>query len=501
MAFHAIIACLLAAPLEKGFELVDSSGMLHPCVPGTIVVGLTGQARECISVGGEDEVRAWFAAGGATLTGLCPTLGIARVEIRAGEDVAGACRRLSSLQEVRYAEPDWIGEGAYVPSDPLYPLQWQHNEPRDHDIDTPEAWEINRGSEEVIVAVLDSGILFNHPDFQGRLLAGWDFVNDDDNPTADHPHGVFVAGILAANAGNGFGVAGVDHRCRILPIKVLDMEILGDEFSLVQGLTLAADRGARVISMSLINFEESSALKEALQYARDHGVVLVAAAGNRGIGNADISWPGASPLCISTGATDVDDLVAYFSGTGRALDVVAPGVSVATVTADPLLDVIRYFGGTSASTPIVAGIASLLLSAEPSLTPQEVQDLIQSGAEDGVGGAADLPGWDQTYGWGRVNARRSLELIRKRLVRGDANGDREVDISDALFELYHLFISNEPIPCADAGDVNDDGQVDITDPIAVLEFLFREGSLPPPFPGCGTDTTPDALGCDVGCSR
>src|SRR6185369_5251250 len=119
---HAIIGCLLAGSLEKGFELVDSSGMLHSCMPGTIVVGLAESARNCLSTGGEEDLRAWFAARGAKVTGLCSALGIVRVQVGEGEDIAGACRRFGSEETIRYAEPNWIGEGAYAPTDPLFPL-------------------------------------------------------------------------------------------------------------------------------------------------------------------------------------------------------------------------------------------------------------------------------------------------------------------------------------------------------------------------------------------
>ena len=171
-----------------------------------------------------------------------------------------------------------------------------------------EGWQISRGSDSIVVAVLDTGIDTDHPEFLGRLLPGFDFVNDDADPESAHPHGSKVTGLLAANADNAFAVAGVDHAAGILPVKILGDDNYGDTFDLAEGLIFAADSGADVISMSLQNFPLASpTLNDALQYARDAGAVLVAAAGNGGIDSADFSGPGASPLTISVGATDFQE--------------------------------------------------------------------------------------------------------------------------------------------------------------------------------------------------
>ncbi|MEE8508688.1 MAG: S8 family serine peptidase, partial [Myxococcota bacterium] len=171
-----------------------------------------------------------------------------------------------------------------------------------------------------------------------------------------------------ANADNGFSVAGVDHFARILPVKVLRADGSGGLFELIQGLVFAADRGAHVISMSLIGYPVILFLEEALEYARNAGAVLIACAGNGGIGDADVSGPGVSPLTISVGATTDDDARAFFSGTGSALDLVAPGASVATVNPFGGGNGFDTFSGCSAATPIAAGVASLLLSLNPQLT-------------------------------------------------------------------------------------------------------------------------------------
>lgn len=261
-----------------------------------------------------------------------------------------------------------------------------------------------------MVAVLDSGIDSDHPELLGRILPGFDFVNEDSDPEADHAHGAVVTGILAANADNPFAVAGIDHSAKILPVKVLGSANLGTLADLIEGLTYAADQGADVISMSLINYPVAfSFLEDALQYARDSGAILIACAGNDGIGDADVSGPGASPLTISVGATTRNDARASFSGTGSALDVVAPGSSISTIAYNTAVDTSSVFSGCSAATPIVAGITSLLLAEYPSLTRDEVRSILTHSAEDLVGPPnEDTPGRDDFFGHGRVNLHSAL---------------------------------------------------------------------------------------------
>jgi subtilisin family serine protease len=153
-----------------------------------------------------------------------------------------------------------------------------------------EVWGVTTGSPDVVVAVLDTGIDAGHPEFEGRLLAGYDFVDEDDDPQDDVGHGTLVTGVLAATGDNAFGIAGMDWHCRILPIKVVNYD--GTVFDLAQGIDLAASRQADVVNMSLGNFPESAILDAALTHAKGAGCVLVSSAGNGH--SADKSFPGAS---------------------------------------------------------------------------------------------------------------------------------------------------------------------------------------------------------------
>jgi cysteine-rich repeat protein len=201
---------------------------------------------------------------------------------------------------------------------------------------------------------------------------------------------------------------------------------------LAQGLVFAANQGADVINMSLIDYPPGGkTIPNALQFARDAGSILIACAGNFGIGDADFSVPGKSPLTISVGATNSFDFRADFSGTGSALDVVAPGVDVVTV--DPFFygDSLNFFTGCSAATPVVSGIASLLLSINPLLTHDQVLEILTQTADDLVGlPSEDTPGRDDFMGHGRVNMNQALGLVESMALCGNGSLDDGEECDD-----------------------------------------------------------------------
>lgn len=367
---------------------------------------------------------------------------------------AATLAQLRAHPSVEWMELDSVGEGGDLPSDTYVDEQWplrntgQNGGTVGADIRAEAGWAVTTGSADVVVAVLDTGIQFDHPEFQGRLVPGYDFVNNDEDPAADHPHGVLASGILLANANNDFGVAGIDHRARLMPLKVLDANNRGSTSNLSSALIYAADNGVDVVSMSLINYScGSSTLGDALQYARDAGVVLVSSAGNGGVGNADVSAPGCYEEVISVGATTRTDVRAGFSATGQALDLVAPGSSVPTAVFGSTGDEWTNFGGTSAAAPHVAGVASLMLALDDTLTHDDIKAILESTADDQVGADTDLPGWDEEYGWGRLNMGAALGTLQQGDVDAYATGEVAVrsntagalsDTFDADGESYQL---------------------------------------------------------------
>ena len=350
--------------------------------------------------------------------------GVLRVRVPVGQEDAWVAR-LAATAGVAYAERNGLGSGGLVPNDTHFGVQWhlqntgQSGGLPGADIQATGAWDISTGSTTTVIAVLDTGIDFAHPEFAGRIDPdGYDFVNEDPNPQADHAHGSSVSGVMCANAGNSFGVAGVDWQCKVLPIKVLDQFNGGTVMDLAQGLNYVATQAdVQIVSMSLINYPASQTLINALQTARAAGKILIACAGNGGMGNANVSYPGASPLTISIGATTRHDTRAGFSGTGAPLDFVAPGESIVTVLHGSLANQTAVVSGCSFATPMTAGVAGLLLAHARSLgygplDQADVYELLRRGARDQVGPAAeDPPGRDDYFGHGRIDALASLQAV------------------------------------------------------------------------------------------
>ena len=372
---------------------------------------------------GPDAARAAVVAAvearGARVAGEMPLVRALRVVLPAGEDALAAAALYATIPGASYAEPNDVGEGGALggPSDTFFATQW-HLENQGVTVGTPgadievvPAWALLATPAPVVLAVLDSGIDFAHPELQARVVPGWDYVNEDSDATADHPHGIWCAGIAAAATDNGCGLAGVDATCTIYPLKVLNSSNGGTVADLVQALEDCAANQVDVVSMSLINYGGGHTLENGLALARGAGCILVACAGNGGIGNANVSGPGRSHRTISIGATDWDDARAVFSGTGSKLDFVAPGDGIATVSTSHA-DAWEYFTGCSAATPVSAGIVCLLKGQDPTLSHDEVFALLKAGAEDLVGAPSeDVPGRDDFMGWGRLNARRSVASL------------------------------------------------------------------------------------------
>src|SRR5438477_8702167 len=226
------------------------------------------------------------------------------------------------------------------------------------------AWQRTRGSSSLVVAVIDTGVDTSQPALAGAVLPGLNLVTGGTNAADDNGHGTAVAGVIAARAANG--AVGVCSACSILPIKALDANGGGDLAAVATGITEAADRGARVINLSLGGPLGLDVLQEAVDYAESKGAVVVAASGNSG--SASPFYPAGYPTVLSVAGTDQTDHLYPWSNYGSWVRVSAPGCNVAPLVAGGYGE----FCGTSSATPLVSGLAALALSATPEGTPAQV---------------------------------------------------------------------------------------------------------------------------------
>ena len=352
-----------------------------------------------------------------------------------------------------YAEPDYIGTGAgkmgedfeTIPSDTYFSSrQWGlKNEGTftlspstvDADVDMELAWDITTGNSALTIAVLDSGARMQHPEFSGRLwtnateaingtdtdtngyiddIDGWDFANNDNNPTDDHGHGTNVAGIIVANGNNNLGYAGVNWNSKLMPLKILDNNNSGFYSWWIAAIYYAVDNGADIINMSVGGSGFSSAMEVAVNYAYANNVAVVVSIMN--FNNAVPYYPAAYTNTFAIGSTDANDERTepfFWSATsgsnyGAHIDVIAPGNFIYGLSYNSNTNYGSYWGGTSQAAPLVTGICSLMLSINPTLTVDEIRTILKDTAEDQVGDSQDTVGWDQYYGSGRVNAFNAL---------------------------------------------------------------------------------------------
>lgn len=349
-----------------------------------------------------------------------------------GTDAAASVFELSSHPEVRAVEPNGIKRLFFEPNDPLYGDQYGMEKIRASD-----AWEVEYGSSDVVVAIVDTGAKLNHPDLEGRFwvnedevpdndiddddngyvddVYGYDFRGDgflpavgkeDSDPSDDTGHGTHCAGIVGAATNNGEGVVGVAPGIRIMPVRALGGMIgFGHASDILAAVVYAVDNGAHVISMSYGGSGSGEAERVTYEYAHDAGVVLVAASGNSGMQGNPIMWPAAEPYTTAIGATNSFDGLAYFSSYGPHLEASAPGMNIMSTVCGWLGFGQEYIpmSGTSMACPHVAGLAGLLISQDPTLSRDAVRLLIaHTGADLGPAG------WDKKFGHGRIDAYQAL---------------------------------------------------------------------------------------------
>ena len=355
----------------------------------------------------QDVLNRLNTAFGAKLVGTIAGIGVRHLQV-AGSGVA-LLDHLRQRPDVEFAEFDSHVQAFVTPNDPYfstaYPTfkygsiaQWAPQA-----VSAPSAWAATDGSQSVVIAIVDTGVDDTHPDLASKIVGEYNFVKGE-SVHDGFGHGTHVAGIAAAATDNSTGVAGICWNCGILSVKVLDSQGSGYISDVASGITYAASHGARVISMSLGGSGHTQTLDNALNYAVANNALPVCAMGNSGSGS-NTPEPAYWYPCLTVVATDQSGARASFSNYGAKADVAAPGVGVLSTmpTYSVTLNSYGYkqnydaLSGTSMATPVVSGIAGLVLSVNPNLTPAQVKGIIMASAGDGST-------WTPDLAFGLVNA-------------------------------------------------------------------------------------------------
>lgn len=328
--------------------------------------------------------------------------------------------------DVEYAELDYKTYITVTPNDILFEYQYSLSNQgqaigipgspqgkNSADIKATAGWEETKGLEDVIIAVIDTGVDLKHPDLINKLYSdGYDFVNDDDEADDDHGHGTHVAGIAAAETDNNEGIAGVAWNCKILPVKVMDAQGEGYYSWMISGIDYAVQQGADVINLSLGGDVDSANLKNILKAAYENDIIVVASAGND---NNPVLYPAAyDEYCLAVAASDYDDLRPEWSNFGPEVDVAAPGVRILSCVPTwfwgPDSLPYAFSTGTSMAAPHAAGLAALIKGIKTWLSPSDIMNIIRYTSDDINQG--EHPGKDDYIGYGRVNMEKALVPIK-----------------------------------------------------------------------------------------
>ena len=442
------------------------------------------------------------------------------LDLPPGTDPALAAAAYASDPDVEWAEPERIVHTTFVPNDTYLNLQWGLQT-----IGAAAAWDVTHG-DGTVVAINDTGVDYLHPDLAANMWSnageipgngvdddgngyvddvhGWDFVEDDGDPMDEHLHGTHCAGIAAAAGDNGRGIAGVAWGAHIMATRGLGASGGGSTADLAAGIVYAAENGADVVSNSWGGYTGVEAVsREAVLLADALGVVVVAAAGNEA-DTTDGYGLAPYPTVITVGATMEGDQIASFSNHGDALSVSAPGVNILSARASvigtdgtPLGSAgLIYLGGTSMATPHVAGLAALLLSADPTLTPFDVRTAIETNAEPITYPGYEGQRWNPYFGWGRIDAARVFDPPQTftRLTFPPGPFDAFAgSVGDVAFDTIVGFTSLDPLawtldtpPWVHAATTSGSGSV-------TVPCSFDLTGIPPgPLSGVVTVQAPDA---------
>ena len=421
-------------------------------------------------------------------------------------DLVGITNDLYESGLFEYACPSFAGMLHYD-SDPYFQYQWQYHNTQQYggvagaDIDLLAAREYTVPNNPVLVALLDDGFELHEDVPASRWANGYDYVDLDwdESPEGNSGHGMLCLGSFAAVTDNSTGIGGIAPS----GIRVLGQRVnIDDPATVTSAIYDAVDSNAAVIGISWSEYsdptEADTGVTDALQYAYSEGVLNVCSAGNAGWNR--VNFPASLDETIAVGASNHHDEKTFYSHYGNKLDLLAPsgdrlGYAVRFWTTDRMgtagandgsadcesgdPDYYCWFFGTSASSPEVSGIASLIMSRRPDLIgqPDVVRDILRYSCERTQYGSdpGDTSWVHIFYGWGRANAARALLAVS----RGDANNDGTANISDAIYLSAWIFSGGPaPQPVVGTGDANCDGRSNISDAVYIITYIFGGGDAP-----------------------
>ena len=305
----------------------------------------------------------------------------------------GVAALLTHHPHIKFAELDHYVSSALIPNDPYYPNGWHLPK-----INTPQAWGDSQGAG-ITIAILDSGVDSNHPDLAAKMVPGWNFYDNNSNTADVRGHGTKVAGAAAAITDNNTGVAGVAGQSRIMPIRVSNSNGRGSWSAISQGLTWAADNGARVANLSFLGVTSSSSTRSAAQYMKNKGGLVAVSGGNTGtLENYTVTTS-----MIPVSATDTNDNRTSWSSYGDYVMLTAPGAGIWTSTIGGGYGAVS---GTSFSSPITAGVIALMMAANPKMRNTDIENALFNTAVD-----LGAVGRDPYYGYGRVDAAAAVLAV------------------------------------------------------------------------------------------
>ena len=380
-----LVALLICAGLISSFGSMATAA--PPEIPGRTVEFVKGRILVQPRAGLSDhQLDLLLKPHGARRAAHLQSINVHVIELPSEANEMALVTALQKNPHIKFAELDEVVRPEMLVNDPYVSKAWHISTTR-----APNAWDISTGLN-VPVAILDTGVDGTHPDLAANLMSGWNIYDNNSNTADVKGHGTSTAGVAGSIGNNSVGVVGTAWRSKIMPVRISD-STGGSTFSLIaNGVTWAADRGAKVVSISYKNLARSSAVTSAAQYIRGKGGVVVVAGGNDGV--YDSTAANNSMTVVS--ATDSADNRTSWSNYGPYIDVAAPGAYVWTTTKGG-----GYAQGigTSFSTPLVAGVYAMMMAANPTLPPSTLDSILFSTALD-----RGTTGYDQYYGHGRVDA-------------------------------------------------------------------------------------------------